>query len=436
MAKTTFYVNIPTKKTENPIIYVNFNHGKIRVKRSTQQVIDLQYWDAKNQKVKNVQAYKRGQYITALMNKIKSEIENVVTKCLLENKEVTKELIENTIDFQILGKSNNKSSFLDFFQNYINENHVPTWGASKSKSYKSVLSNLKQFAIEISAKNNDILFKDINIGFFRDFVSFLYSVKKVKINTVSAYASELKAVLDTAKERGFDISDDVKYFYVKSQDPDKYVPTFEQVESIWNLEKVKVKVHGCDPKNPVYEWKPLKGYTKYVRDLFILECETSLRAYSDIMRIDVTKNIEERDGRKFLAIVPKKTINSKNVIDTTFIPLSDRAIEILNHYKTFQEIDSQMYKRNIRILFQSIEIEQDITLIKNFEGSNKPVETQIFNEITSHTARHYYITSKLSAGVPREIIAGIVGIDERTIATYNHAKSSDFAKLAVEKYGL
>jgi hypothetical protein len=48
----------------------------------------------------------------------------------------------------------------------------------------------------------------------------------------------------------------------------------------------------------------------------------------------------------------------------------------------------------------------------------------------------HYITSKLSAGVPREIIAGIVGIDERTIATYNHAKSADFAKLAVEKYGL
>jgi hypothetical protein len=434
MPKTSFFVNEP--KTGNPTIYVNFNHGKLRVKRSTQQIIDLQYWDTKNKKVKNVQAYKRGAYITALMNRIESELSNLVTKCLLENVELNRELIENVIDFQILGKSNNKSSFLDFFEKYINEPHVPTWGASKEKSYKSVLSNLKQFAIEIKTKDNDVLFKDINTGFFKDFISFLYSIKRAKINTVSTYASELKAVLDKAKERGFDISDDVKYFSVKSQEPDRYIPTPEQVESIWNLDKVKVKVHGCDPKNPTYEWRELKGYTKYVRDLFILECETSLRAYSDIMRLDITKNIEQRDGRKFLVIVPKKTINSKNVIDTTFIPLSDRALQILNHYKVFREIDSQMYKRNIKVLFQSIEIEQNITLIKNFEGSNKPVETQIFNEITSHTARHYYITSKLSAGVPREIIAGIVGIDERTIATYNHAKSADFAKLAVEKYGL
>ena len=200
-------------------------------------------------------------------------------------------------------KNNKKidsESFLDFYSSLIEEMELKgkTTSANNNKYY---LSKLKRFSAHVS-------FNDINISFIKEFELYMLKIGN-KTNTIATTFKSINATLNKALKMGLITNNPMQQYTIVSENIEKKPLTFDEIQL---LQDAKI-----DSRH--------KGKKK-ARDIFLFSfyCagmrfkDVCLLKWSNISATEVTYTMSKSKNRS----------GSKRTI-----PLSSKAIEILEKYK-------------------------------------------------------------------------------------------------------
>lgn len=172
---------------------------------------------------------------------------------------------------------------------------------------------------------------------------------------------------------------------------------------------------------------------RQIRDIFVLQCEMGQRV-GDTLRI-LKGEYTIKDDFLELSMQQKTKM-------AVIIPLTNIIRELLSKYKggvsLFEDrVESTVVNyidREIKIIAEKAGLNR----IHNFQGqrgeevreSNKP----LFKIITSHIARHTFITGKLRLGWDKDMVKTVTGhtSDEEIDKTYSHLEIEDRKKRIID----
>ena len=150
-----------------------------------------------------------------------------------------------------------------------------------------------------------------------------------------------------------------------------------------------------------------------VRDLFLIECYCGLR-YSDIQNLK-RENIKE--GK--INILVKKT--KQRLI----IPIHKKLQKIFDKYflieRGLPKITNQKMNDYLKEIGELANLDEDFEFVK-FRGNERVTKTvKKYERLTTHTARHTFITLSLLFGLDHETIMKVVGHQKyNTLKKYIH----------------
>lgn len=247
-------------------------------------------------------------------------------------------------------------------------------------------------------KREHIMLKKYWGDFYRQFTEYLYNKKKCYDNYTGQNIKMIRTFFNWLNESyGICTGHYHKSFYVVKEEIPILTLTVEQLQYL--------------VFNKAFEdtlSKPLQN----CKDIFVIGCMVGLR-YSDLSKIKL-KNIEERDGCRYLKVRSKKT-----GIDT-LVKLPGHAIEIINKYKKnkaslLPTISLFGFNKNIKKIGELAGWVMPISKIR----ARKGITREIFNpnkqpvrfcdEMSSHTMRRTCITTMLTSGMPEYIVRKISG---------------------------
>lgn len=193
----------------------------------------------------------------------------------------------------------------------------------------------------------------------------------------------------------------------------------------------------------IQEVKGLSNVQKEYRDIFLMQCYTSMRV-SDVRKIFTREYTEEdRNGRRIIIIRAQKSRKE----DGYYTILIDTQIqEILDRYKKgFSYIDinvnGDVFQQNLNDSLRKIASKAGLsrvhTYYKSVGGTKEEHEGILCNIITSHFARHTFISKKIREGYSTDEIKNMTAhTDDNMIdKVYRHLTNEDrvTARIRAEK---
>ncbi|MDP4277098.1 MAG: tyrosine-type recombinase/integrase [Bacteroidota bacterium] len=140
----------------------------------------------------------------------------------------------------------------------------------------------------------------------------------------------------------------------------------------------------------------LPSYLQKVRDMFLLHCYIGARVEDFV---ELKRDNVDKDG--ILMYIASKGI--KNDQKTLYVPLCDRALEIISRYnepvKLFPFINingANGYNKTIKLVLKTVGIDRKVITI-NPKTGEKEIRS-LCEVVTSHTARKTFVTSVLNNG--------------------------------------
>ncbi|MBO6515207.1 MAG: phage integrase SAM-like domain-containing protein [Bacteroidia bacterium] len=259
------------------------------------------------------------------------------------------------------------------------------------KTYNTLITQLEAFKETSNKLSFDL--KDIDLKFYHEFVSFLYSIPTptktpVKANTVGKKVAILKAFLRESHDRGY--HNNTAYlkssFKTPREEVDSVVLSPEQVQTISNLD---LKEHP--------------GLSA-VRDIFIFNVKCGLR-YSDLQTITRDIMIVDSNDNRQLRIKSQKT--GKDIL----LPLIPEAHEIWARYDyKFPHIWPQKFNKKIKTIAKLAELQDNFSVERTSAKNVKTRETRPFCDwICTHTMRRTWATTEYRSGIPLYIISRLLG---------------------------
>ncbi len=379
------------------------------LKIPTAKYLESKYWNNKEQNVrKNFNLHL--EYNNKLLED-KTKIIKYYTKIFEIEPEIKiQKLSEYLLDFY-----NDESQFVKFITpqktiiNYI-ENLSELYDkfiAYKSKyvrkatiqKYNVVKNNLIEFEHKTKSKLKII---NINNQFKDKFYSYLLVDKKNTNNTIQKQFVQLKTIMLWGYEEGLIEKYDRKLFKIKGYEPDIIVLTQEEINKIENVDL---------SKNIALD---------KVRDIFLFSVYTGQR-FSDI------KNLKFNDIVNNLWY-----LRTQKTSESNYIPLSSRAIAIVNKYNkiddSFKVISSQKINEHLKNLGKLAEV-NSIVKKTAFQGVNKIViEKPKYEFLTFHIARKSFVTTCLEGGLSETETKRLSGhIDGRAFKRYVNLSLKDTA---------
>lgn len=228
--------------------------------------------------------------------------------------------------------------------------------------------------------------------------------------------------------------------------PDKgrFALTLEEVQAIRNLvldKKIKYSYSMIVPTSI----NNIQGDTlSEYRDIFVLQCRTGQRV-SDLEQFlkyivgqptDKVKQVEV-EGQCYYEVKTKKSQGKEYALIVedeyikTFIGRYSKAGFSMNLDKLD---DGKFYNYAIKMLAKLAGIDREITY-RN--AQDEEITEPAYLKISSHCARHTFITQKLNEGVSPDKLCYLTGhTDDNMIKTiYNHLTSTDKAKMITKELG-
>ena len=178
------------------------------------------------------------------------------------------------------------------------------------------------------------------------------------------------------------------------------------------------------------------------RDIFVLQCTTGQRV-SDLEQLikyitgeptDKVKQVEV-EGRKYFEVKTKKSQGK----ECALVLIDGYLKDFIAKYSkkgfsiSLDNLDSgKFYNYAIRMLAKLAGIDREITY-RN--AQDKEVTEPAYLKLSSHCARHTFITQKLNEGVSPDKLCYLTGhTDDKMIkTTYSHLTSTDKAKMVSEE---
>ncbi|MEK6479077.1 site-specific integrase [Catalinimonas sp. 4WD22] len=410
MAKLNWYLDKPNSKKETRILLYYHFEGK-RIKVPIGETIEPSNWDNKKQRVKEkISTEEFYEDLNKRLENIEKEVRKAHRKAKINRTVFTKDDII---------KATKPIEKLDFFTEYKKfiESKKNTSKESSIKKHYTTYNSLKKFQKSTGYK---ITFESLNDVFFDNYITHLISHpdyltkddhiinipdKKIGLanNTIESYLVRLRAFMNYATEKELTINKNYKKFKVKEDDVEIIHLDIEEIEAFEELD--------------------LSGNKKLnnVRNLFLLECYTSLR-YSDIVNLK-PDNINED------AILINLTTIKTN--DRLKIPISPPAKKVIKEFLegNMYPISAQKFNTYLKELAQMAELNEPIIITRNSGSKRVELLYNKYELITSHVGRKTFVTIHYLGGVRTEILMSITGHkDYRNFKRYLKIGEKDKAK--------
>lgn len=245
--------------------------------------------------------------------------------------------------------------------------------AQTIKDYKSTYNVLKEYTTNRGIK--DIKIIDLGVDFYNDFREFMNHRKTknspngASLNTFGKHIKTLRTILNILPSS---ISEACEFL-----DKGKCPVLTEEIQNIALTEEELRRISELQ----------LTGIKKKIRDCFLLLCWTGCR-FSDLPKLTELNIIKISNGRAF-------KIKQKKTKEDVIIPILPEIEEIVeeNDYMLPPKTSSQHFNNEIKAIFQSAGIDEEIT-IKRTEGGEEIVRIlPKWQLISSHTGRRTFATN-------------------------------------------
>jgi len=403
MKQVTYFIKKPTGKGENKeaLIILQSRYKGQRLAFSTGLKIPPDKWNIKKQRVKDT--YKNH----ADLNSKLSGLE----RCYSE-----------TFEREVLNGTPNPETLKKALYEYLNppgfdareffglaerfERGEITNGKELDKSphtlkgYKTLVSHLLDFQRD---KRFPISFNTFTLEFSSKYKQYLSNKKKLSHNSIAKDFRILKTFLNYALVTGLTSN-------MAFKNP-RFGLTENETESTYLTEKEILKLFNHNFSN--------KPKLERVRDLFVFGCFTGLR-FSDFSKVK-PENITEIDNSTFIRLKTQKTK------EPLIIPAHPVILQIFDRYKDNpnklpRAISNQPFNNYLKIICKEAGLTEKGRLFTN-------PDKQLFELITSHTARRSFATNLYLQGFPVIDLMRITGHKkETTLLNYIKVSKLDTAK--------
>lgn len=278
-------------------------------------------------------------------------------------------------------------SLFEAYEKYKNEAHVSD---GRRRHYVADINRLQEYA---KTKKNVISFDNFDILDYKRYVE-----KERATNTLVSIMKRLKAFFN----------------YCKMESIIKVSP-FDSVNFATKIGSEIYDEPVCmtrDELTQLYTKKMPTENSELVRDMFCLQAALGCRV-GDFVRLTYD-NIQDN----ILTYFPSKT---KEYVSKVIVPLSGRAINIINKYKNQGQgglimpfLHPNDYNAELKLVFRIAELNRKIVQFNRDTGKE---EVSILHELaTSHLARRTFVDILCQAGEPIHVVASMSGHSENSKA--------------------
>lgn len=324
---------------------------------------------------------------------------------------------------------------------------------------KTYISRLNSYLEYLKVKNLDSLevFKQSGLNTYTRYLTEKGESKAMinaKCEMVVRLVNKVLAIEEPYLK--FNISGGLQYNKKKDSRPDKgrFALTLEEVQAIEKLDFVPAEKYDLKtilPRqedgsiNPKYPLSLRGRLLSEYRDIFVLQCRTGQRV-SDLAQYllyivgqptDKVKQVEV-EGQCYYELKTKKSQGKECALIVedeyirTFIDKYSRVKFLIDVAKL--DNNNSYYNYAIKMLAKLAGIDREITY-RN--AQDKEVTEPAYLKLSSHCARHTFITQKLNEGVSPDKLCYLTGhTDDNMIKTiYSHLTSTDKARMVGEVLG-
>lgn len=389
-------LNKPNTKNEASILFrLRVNNKRISI--SSGLIIPVNTWDKHNKRI--LGSFKNSKTYNSLLDKYKSEIEQVVIRLNIAEQAVNKKAITNQLSFTTQKVIENK--FDKYFDLFISSKQVEVSKNTIGK-YKLMYRTINKVA---KINSIHLSFENIDDKFYTCILEYLYNEKELSSNGVNAYIKNLKVFLSWCFDKGYNKKVAFQKFKVPKYEPEIF-PLFEN--EIKLLEKFK----GSASKEKV-------------RDIFLFQTYTGLR-FGDAQDL-----IKEQINENAIVFMTQKTK------DRLVIPLTNKTRSILQKYvntnnKGFvlPQISNQKANKILKQLAKEAGLTREIVYHERYGIKTVRKKAKLFEKIATHDARRTFITYNLSKGMNAQMIMAMTGHkDYKSFERYVNINENDISKL-------
>lgn len=409
MAEAFFFLRKGTKISHKEIstrqpIYVGCRLVKDQLVYPTGFKVLPKYWDFDKSKIKNVTAVSNKDEINFYLHDLKELIDKTVEKYKLMREPLTKIELKQTIDNYLNPQPEARTeSLFEYINRFIEEveNGRRLLNNGKRYEYRSVQrfrSTQKLIEDFNTSYSRQLDFATIDLAFYKDFNSYMATVKDYKPDTMGKHQKTLKTFLREATDEGINENLDFqkKTFKITSKDNE------ESIHIALN-EAELLEMYNLD----LTDNKRLEK----VRDLFLVGCYTGLRwsDFSDIKPKNIKKDIEG----EYIEIIQEKM---KRHVTT---PINKTVKIILGKYNNHLPValSNQKFNDYIKAVAGLCISLQDFEILAYVKGG-KNIEESVerWRMVSTHTARRSFATNAYERGVPIKAIMAIT--DHKTESSF------------------
>jgi len=399
MAAPKLLLREPNAKGKT-LIFLVFRIGSDRLKYSTGESIEPQYWNTEtqtaNEAIKgNKQLSEQLKSINLQLSRYKNKVAEIESFWKVQKIEPTIEgfRVELDKEFKVIPEPQPEPepenvTLFGFIDNYIKtvkftrEPQPKPINLRTIQKYRTTLKVLRDFAK--SKRKGRLDFENIDLDFYHDFVEYLQKHCNHTTNTVGKYIKTLKVFLKEATEAGINSNRafESKKFAGLTELVDHIYLNETDLDLLWNLDLSKNK------------------RLESVRDLFLVSCYTGLR-FQDFTTI-TPENI--LDGNKL-------KISTRKTGKTVQIPIHWRVAELLAKYENHlpRAISNQKMNDYLKEVGELAGIDATIEKVKTKGGLRYERNYKKFELMTCHTGRRTFATNLYLAGVPAISIMKLTG---------------------------
>ena len=397
------------KKRKNPYskIYLRlWESKKYDFTTSTGLQIKYDYWDSRNEKVKNkVEALDKDFINSKLLELKKYVIENFNLDYNSE-KSISKDWLKIKVDV-FFNRVDEDKPELTYFTDWISKfvetapkrlHKGQNISATTIKKYNTALNNLINYETD---KGKRLRFEDITLNFYFDFVDYCRNTHKLGVNTIGTRIKAIKLFCRQIDLEGLPISQHYKH--------PEFVAQEEKAQDIYLTTSEIDKIYRYDFSDT--------PYLDNARDLLIIGLNTGFRI-SDFMRLDLS-HIKDDTIR----------IKAKKTGKTAEIPINDQIEQTLNKRGGFlpHSISEQKFNEYVKEIGEKVGFTEKVRgskmeCINEAEAEKKGID-KIFRKVsgifpkyelmTSHICRRSFATN-LYGKIPTPVIMSITGHSTET----------------------
>lgn len=408
MAKgeVNFYLKKPEPDSNKRLIYLQFKYEGKRLVFSFGQRVTTNEWNSKKQQVKssNRLVDNGTTSLNLLLDTLKATCKKEYNEARpngIPSPEYLKEKLRNVLRINE-GRSETKRDFFSLLDRFIN-NEITHKGKIKSPNTVKTYVTLKGHLLQFQSKGERIDFNSINLDFYHRYNKFLDSLG-LSQNSKSKDIQIIKTIMREAI--------DLKLTDNKEFESRKFSVNRVDTESVYlNSTEIETLFRFDFSNNKKLE---------RVRDLFIFGCLTGLR-FSDYANIKKDDYIEI-EGNLYINRRTQKT--GEVVITPCTHPF---ILEIFSKYlecpnKLPPSISGQKFNDYLK------EVCKIVGFTETGRNADKP-EDQLWECVTSHTARRSFATNAYLEGFPTLDIMKMTGHrTEKAFLRYIKISKLDTAK--------